>query len=122
MEVQVTDLWGNITEEARTTDPVTSHQAAKLPFRRASQRHELLKTYARREALRGSGEGLTDEEAAAFTHITKGCPWKRCSELREAGLIVATDETRPSLGGATQRVCVITTLGYEALAQLREGA
>ena len=103
-------------QEARTTDPDTSHASAKRPFQRGSQRHRLLTEYSVRP------EGLTDEEAAAFTHITKGCPWKRCSELREAGLIVATDETRPSLGGATQRVCVITTLGYEALAQLREGA
>ena len=95
--------------EARTTDPWTSHQAAKLPFKRESQRHRLLAEYGRR-AL-----GLTDEEAAELAGITRGCPWKRCSELREQGYIEATGDTRDSSMGAVQQVCRITFSGRRML-------
>ena len=118
----VQDLWGNAVfhEEARTADPETSHQAAKLPFRRASQRHDLLIRYEQARWHDTIDRGLTDEQAATAAGITKGCPWKRCSELREAGLIAPIGITRPSSGGANQRVCAITPQGVEILHRLEE--
>jgi hypothetical protein len=110
-------FWDPPHTEARSTDPDTSHQAAKLPFRRNSQRHELLASYL---LASWHGQGLTDEEAAISAGIDKGCPWKRCSELRDMGFIVPTGETRVSTGGANQRVCVITTQGREAMNRLSE--
>ena len=118
----IQDLWGNTVhqfhEEARTSDPFTSHQAAKPNFRRASQRHRLLECYGEMALL--VDDGLTDEEAAMLAGIAKGCPWKRCSELREAGLIAATEVTRKSEAGAEQRVCRITQNGEAVLAELSQ--
>jgi hypothetical protein len=114
MAVIEQDLWGNETfhEEARATDPVTSHVAAKMPFKRDSQRHLLLRCYE-------YARGLTDAEAAEAAGINRGCPWKRCSELREMGLIQPiTGVTRMSPNGAMQRVCAITAQGLAVLDKL----
>lgn len=94
-------------EVARRDDPSTSHQAAKMPFRRESQRHLLLKQY--------DGWNLIDEEAAVKAGIVKGCPWKRCSELREMGFIEPTGEEKLSSSKAAQRICRITEAGQIAL-------
>ena len=96
-------------QEARTTDPDTSHASAKRPFQRGSQRHRLLTEYSVRP------EGLTDEEAASLAGIKAGCPWKRCSELREMGMIQATGRVRESSMGAMQQVCAITFGGRRML-------
>jgi len=93
---------------ARSTDPITSHMAAKAPFRRDSQRHTLLKMY-------GQYVDLTDEEAGDKAEAFMRCPWKRCSELREMNLIEPTGEMRESSVGALQRVCKITQYGREVL-------
>lgn len=98
------------TAPARSSDPHTSHAAAKMPFRRLSQRHILLVIYERHAA-----DGLTDEEAAIEAGIWRGCPWKRCSELREQGMIFPLGITRTSTMGAEQQVCRITTLGRATL-------
>lgn len=106
------------TAPARSSDPETSHAAAKLPFRRLSQRHVLLTEYARAAETQRTGVygGLTDEEAAEAAGILRGCPWKRCSELREMGMIVPWGQTtRKSSMGAEQRVCVITAEGKRTL-------
>ena len=41
-------------------------------------------------------------------------PWKRCSELREAGLIQDTGQRRDSTYGSEVMVCRITSKGSEA--------
>lgn len=99
------------TAPARSTDPATSHAAAKMPFRRLSQRHLLLEEY-------GKVGGLTDEEAAMAADILRGCPWKRCSELREQLMIAPMGLTRKSTMGADQQVCRITGKGLATLEQL----
>lgn len=99
------------TSPARSTDPATSHAAARQPFRRGTQRHTLLKEY--RDA-----DNLTDEEAAIAADIPRGCPWKRCSELRDLGLIVPTGSVRRSGLGSDQRVCRITDAGMTVLDSL----
>lgn len=110
------------TAPARHSDPKTSHKAAASPFRRNTQRHLLLIEYQLAASPdRVSLEqpiGLTDEEAASLAGILRGCPWKRCSELREMHLIRPTGETRQSSMGVAQNVCVITAKGTAVLDQL----
>jgi hypothetical protein len=96
---------------ARSTDPATSHAAAKaVTVRAGNQRHTLLGAY-RDDAV------LTDAEAAHRVGLlgTRSCWWKRCSELREGGFIevvgVATD---PQTGSQAQ-TCRITHAGRAAL-------
>lgn len=110
------------TAPARHGDPATSQAAAKLPFRRNSQRHLLLTCYGlawenRDETHFGD---LTDEEAATVAGISRGCPWKRCSELREMLMIAPTGHTRTSSLGADQQVCRITEKGRATLDQMGE--
>jgi hypothetical protein len=106
-------LLNRATAPARHSDPETSHKAAAMPFRRNSQRHRLLNCYSL------DSDGLTDEEAAEAAEIYRGCPWKRCSELREMGMIEPTGEKRWSTMGAEQRVCKITAKGLATLEALR---
>jgi hypothetical protein len=104
------------TAPGRESDPDTSQRAATgdlAPLRRATQKHFLLIAYGD-----AGGAGLTDEEAARRALIAKGCPWKRCSELRDHALIEPTDSTRPSENGGEQRVCRITFAGRRALGLL----
>ena len=97
----------------RETDPDTSRDGAKaVQPRKGSQQYILLKAYA--ERLRG----LTDEEAGDYTGLSanrKCCYWKRCSELRHAGLIADCNVRRNSSAGSPQMVCVITAKVIEAL-------
>lgn len=97
---------------ARNTDPATSHLAgANLPNAH-TQRAKLLAAYASKPL------GLTDEQAGVLTELDKlprCCYWKRCSELRQAGMIEVTGETRASTAGRLQNVCVITLEGIKAL-------
>jgi hypothetical protein len=105
----VTDQPGffDLPAGARSTDPATSHAAAAKPYRRGSLRHRLLIAY-------GEAEGLTDEEAADEIKVYSGA-WKRCSELRNLGMIRPTGATRTSSAGAEQQVCRITFSGRRML-------
>ena len=101
----------------RATDPDTSREAGKrLEPRRGSQQAQLLQAYAERRL------GLTDEEAGDHTGLSanrKCCYWKRCSELRHAGLIVDCGVRRDSSAGSPQMVCVITQAGLDILAGMK---
>ena len=101
---------------SRSTDPETSKTAtASLTVRAGSQRHRLLQTYA--AAL----SGLTDEEAgnaSGLAQLPKCCYWKRCSELRQAGYIAPTGDTRLSSAEERQQVCRITDTGRQLLADM----
>lgn len=99
---------------ARSSDPATSKEAAKaMRIRGASQKAELLRAYADAE------HGLTDEEAGEISGLAASGAgyWKRCSELRNAGYIRRTNETRVGSTGLAQEVCVITEVGRAALMQ-----
>lgn len=103
---------------ARKADPPTSVAAAKDPtsmVRWGSQRHKLLCTFA----VKGDA-GLTDEEAGIRCGIARVADTRRCSELRKAGLIVNTGQTRTTQTGAPAMVCRITDLGRKVLAESRE--
>jgi hypothetical protein len=98
----------------RRKDGTTSTGGAKaIVVRAGSQRAILLAVY--RE------QPLTDEEAgnaSGLSMLPKCCYWKRCSELRQAGYIAPTGETRLSSAGVEQQVCRITTLGFFALSAI----
>lgn len=83
---------------ARDADPVTSHAGADaIKGRRQTRAETLLATY------RQFPGGLTDEQAGELSGVPGA--WKRCSDLRRAGLIVPTGATRPTHGGGIGMVC-----------------
>ena len=91
----------------RRTDPATSRQAAVvMPKVWNTHAARLLAAYASTEAV----NGLTDEEACIMCHLERG-GWKRCSDLRRAGLIRPTMLTRQASSGLEQQVCEITKAG-----------
>jgi hypothetical protein len=114
------------TIPSRTSDPGTSH-AAEVSVRITgdNQRGLLLKAFRDRAADAAEAEdddrGLTDEEAA--NRAVGVSLWseyaKRCSELRDAGLIVQTGETRKGDAGRPRIVSAITDQGQAVLASLR---
>lgn len=97
---------------ARDSDPETSHKAA-VQFKRDSIRHKLLRQYNYNPAF---ADGLTDEEAAAVAYVGPG-GWKRCSDLRNAGMIEPVG-TRTASTGAEVMVCKITFAGKRELGRL----
>jgi hypothetical protein len=66
-----------------------------------------------------SSIGLTDEQAGVLAeeadHKIVGY-WKRCSDLRRAGLIEDIGVRRELSSGSKGMVCVITAAGREVLA------
>lgn len=94
----------------RTGDYETSNEGAvKVATRAGAQKLELLKSFAI------NPHGLTDEQAADIAKLNKTCYWKRCGELRAAGLIEFTGDTRVGVAGVRRRVSVITELGRSAV-------
>lgn len=98
---------------ARATDPETSQRgAADVRFRAMSQKHLLLGAYL----AEGEG-GLTDDQAGRYSGLSFNprCGyWKRCSELRTAGLIERTGIVGISDTGNDADVCRITPAGIAA--------
>lgn len=98
----------------RREDSATSGAGAKaMTVRAGSQRALILGQYF-------MSENLTDEEAGRLSGLDrkpKCCYWKRCSELRQAGYIEATGETRLAGTGVLQQVCRITPKGVQALGE-----
>lgn len=103
----------------RRDDHTTSEQGARAVGRRApNQKVRLLVEY------RSAGEaGATDEEAAEAAGLTQHrstCWWKRCSELRELGLIeqLPIPTTRKGSAGVDRIVCAISPGGLAYLKAL----
>lgn len=92
----------------RSSDPETSRQVS--PMRIGSHRAILLAIYA------DATLGLTDEEAAfqasSQGHEIKGY-WKRCSDLRTAGLIHDLGIRKTLSTGSQGIVCAITQAGFD---------
>ena len=90
-------------KRARRSDPETSKAAARAIPCQTPSHLALLAEYR----IAGA-DGLTDEEAATAAQLDPmSCWWKRCSELRKAGLIIETDRTRVGSRGARRLVCVV---------------
>lgn len=98
---------------ARATDPETSQRgAADVRIRSMSQKHLLLGAY-----LAAGEDGLTDDQAGRYSGLSLNprCGyWKRCSELRAAGLIGRTGVVGLSDTGNDADVCAITPAGIAA--------
>ena len=80
--------------------------------RAGSHRDRLLEVYAEHP------QGLTDEQAATYAGLTanpRSCWWKRCSELRQEGLIeilldgAGNPVQRVGSAGSLRVVCRLTT-------------
>lgn len=100
---------------ARRSDPPTSHDAARTVSLRAG-------TQATRIAMAYRAHGdLIDDEAGAIAGLLHAGYWKRCSDLRRAGIIEPTGETRPGRSGEQQRVCRLTPLGVTLLGAVCDG-
>ena len=101
----------------RRHDHVTSVAGAQaVSYRAGSQKERLLRAY------RYAGpDGLTDEEACVLAGISlRSCYWKRCSELREDGVITLTGRSRPGDAGVPRIICTITEEG-ERVWRLAQG-
>lgn len=94
-----------VRKRARASDPSTSRAAARdVSFRAGSQKAKLLGAFAEGE--------YTDEEAAVRAGLSlRSCFWKRCGELRDAGLIEFTGQTRRGSAGSACGVSRITEQG-----------
>ena len=97
----------------RQSDPLTSRKSVTKTnrMRWGSQCYRLLEAYA--------GSDLTDEEAASRSGVVAMAksPWRRCSDLRQKGLIEPTGEERVSSANSMQMVCRITNQGRALVAQ-----
>lgn len=104
------------TIPARDTDPETSHAAtaAQMLAGGGSQRAYLLEAFSRLT-------DATDEEAMdSHPEVSPTSEYsKRCSELRDAGYIEPTGQTRPGRSGNARIVSRITEEGRVALAEAR---
>ena len=111
------------SQNYRNADPETSKTAGKnAGIRAGSQRHIILLSYFEESQRQEFPTlGLTDEEAGNVSGLSrkpKCCYWKRCSELRELGLIVPNGEKRNSSANELQMVCIITNKGIDLLKKI----
>ena len=97
----------------RSVDPDTSREGAKdVRPRQGSQMALLLSAYANHRIL-----GMTDEEAGQESGLAarvRCCYWKRCSDLRNAGLIEDTGDRKEGSSGSLMMISRITAKGWEA--------
>jgi hypothetical protein len=103
---------------ARGSDPETSQQAAAAAERRnPSQRDRLLRAY-----MIAGDRGLTDEEAGVSAGLSGSGYWKRCSDLRNLGLIAPLGPLREVSSGLMAQVCAITPEGWRRMDELSRRA
>lgn len=96
--------------KARADDPPTAKEAARtvLKTKAGSQRQRLWEVFR----YWAPDTGLTDEQAAKIANIPLTSEYAtRCSELRNAGLIEPTGESRAGSSGMQREVSRITDLG-----------
>lgn len=91
----------------RQKDPDTSKAGAKSVSLRAGTQMARLAI-----AYRNHGD-MTDDEAGEVSGLrAEGAGyWKRCSDLRKAGIVEPTGDTREGRSGEQQRVCRLTAFG-----------
>lgn len=104
------------TIPSRRSDPGTSHAADHaIVVKAGTQRAKLLLSFLAMSELTGPDmdPGLTDEEAMEKSEgVSPTSEYaKRCSELRDAGLIEPTGETRKGAAGVDRIVSTITDQG-----------
>lgn len=98
------DMWPG--PGARNSDPETSHAAAnRATISSAIDRGKVLAVHA------SHPEGLTDFELATIMGRQQTSVGKRRGELRDLGLIEASESTRPAPSGSSAIVWRITSEG-----------
>lgn len=97
---------------ARNSDPDTSH-AAPLTLDLSADRTRVLLTHAKH-----AEHGLTDFELAEIHGRAQTSLGKRRGELRDCGLIAATEARRPAPSGAMSTVWRITSDGVKEADQI----
>jgi hypothetical protein len=96
---------------ARTTDPSTSHAAARRLTDKATMMRNLLLTFSR-----AGYEGLTAEQAGHRSGYSAwDGAWKRVSDLKRAGWIEPTGDTTGAISGRQVDVLRITEEGRKQL-------
>ena len=85
----------------RTTDPETSHAAARTLTRAGTMRRTLLEVF-------GAADCTAEEAGVRAGYTAADGAWKRVSDLRVARLIEETGATRRASTGRQQRVMRIT--------------
>lgn len=99
---------------ARATDPETSHQAADDAKRNVRMtRAQVLLAHASHPG------GLTDYELADIVGLQQNSAGKRRGDLRDAGLIEATNIRAPGPSGSSCIVWRITREGIEMVKVLK---
>jgi hypothetical protein len=94
----------------RSTDPATSRDAAHRLTDKRTMMRTLLLAYA------AYPMGLTADEAAGFAgYGPADGAWKRVSDLKNAGLVAPTGNTRTGDSGRQQAILAITEAGHTAL-------
>lgn len=108
-QLSLSDVPAHILAHAH--DPDTSRMAARRGSAlKASGRHSCLRAHALHPA------GLTDDEVSALTGIEIHETRRRCTDLRNAGLIeFLARVTRKNAQGNQCTVSAITPTGLEAL-------
>lgn len=102
---------------ARNTDPATSHKAIHRLNATTSRGAVALAFYKSRVGY--EEDGMTPKAAfkrAGITHHSS--PWKRVSDLKNAGLIVPTGEHRVGDRGREVEVLVMTDFGVAEVERL----
>jgi hypothetical protein len=105
---------------SRSTDPETSHRAAAaIEVKAGTHRAKLLQAFSQ-IAVYGRYDGTaTDEEAASLADLLHAEYAKRCSELREAGMIEQLPGVvRKGRAGVDRLVCQITPKGVAVVKAL----
>lgn len=106
------DLFSFAQRSVRASDPSTSSRAAFSHLTtRATDRRVALAIHAQEPS------GLTDFELAELMRRQQTSAGKRRGELRDLGLIEATQERRPAPSGSAAIVWRITELGREISAK-----
>ena len=103
---------------SRHGQPDTAHAAARANAPRSpGQRARVL------AALADAGEaGLTDYEASIAANIVRPhVAGTRRAELQRAGLVAATERTRPTDTGSPAVIWCVTPAGVAAARAMREG-
>jgi DNA-binding transcriptional ArsR family regulator len=89
------DLFVHPARMARSSDPVTSHEAAAdAKVNARTHRASALRL------LREHPAGLTDFELADLTGLQQTSIGKRRGELRDAGLVINSGRKRPAPSGS----------------------
>jgi hypothetical protein len=110
-QLDIFDALGEVIP-SRSTDPGTSHAAAReIRVKAGSQRAHLLWRFF----LVDDEYGSTDEQAMFYAEAVSPTSEyaKRCSELREGGFIEPTGETRAGSAGPQRIVSRITAKGRQ---------